>query len=459
MEKNEIPIMVIDDEESILGFLNKALRREGYAVHCYSDSRVAMAKLPSINPKVVITDIVMTPMDGLRVLEEVRRFNWEINVILITAYASLESAISAVRGGAFDYLTKPFELNELLQCVKRALSEKRLQTESPEIERKTQSIYQLSNLIGLGPKIQEIYSLLEKVAKTESTVMLIGESGTGKELVARAIHYNSTRKSKPFVSVNCAALPDQLLESELFGHEKGSFTGAIATKPGLLEIAEGGTFLLDEVGETSLNVQAKLLRVLQEREIKRVGSVENIPVNVRIIAATSKDLPAEIEKKNFREDLFYRLNVIPIFLPALRERREDIPLLVGHFIGTLKEKYHMDKELDFLPDGMDYLIAYHWPGNIRELENITERIYMLAEKKVLGKNDIIQILGTELHPIKEMTRGGTMLIELKNETEKFERKMIEQALIDSGGNKFQAAKRLHVSRQTLQYKVKKYNLD
>ncbi len=459
MEKKQIPVLLIDDEENILNFMSKALKKEGYEPHAYTDPRLAVAKLSSINPQVVVSDIVMPNMNGLEVLEAIKRFNLETNVILITAHASIESAISAVRGGAFDYLTKPFELDELSLVVQRALSEKRLSTAFPSVERKTQSMYHVSNLIGASPKMQEIYRLLEKVAKSESTVLVVGESGTGKEMVARAVHYNSPRRINSFVSVNCASLPDQLLESELFGHEKGSFTGAFATKPGLLELAKGGTFLLDEVGDMSLNVQAKLLRALQEREIKRVGGLENIPVDVRIIAATSKDLREEIEKKSFREDLFYRINVIPIFLPPLRERREDIPVLIDHFIKFLKNKYHMDKELEFLPDAKEYLVAYHWPGNIRELENIVERLYMLAEKKSLGKTDIIKILDTELRSEKDMTRGGTMLIELKNETERFERKMIEQALQDAGGNKLQAAKKLHCSRQTLQYKIKKYNLE
>lgn len=459
MDKKTIPVMIIDDEESILNFMSKALKKEGYEPHCFVEPRLATAKLSTVNPQIVITDIVMPTMNGLQVLEAVKQFNVETNVILITAHASVESAISAMRGGAFDYITKPFEIDELVVTLKRALSSKRLNTVFPAIEKKTQSMYQVSKLIGNSPKMHEIYRLLEKVAKSDSTVLVVGESGTGKEMVARAIHYSSPRKSNPFVSVNCASLPDQLLESELFGHEKGSFTGALATKPGLLELAHGGSFLLDEVGDMSLPVQAKLLRALQEREIKRVGGIENIPVDVRIIAATSKDLQAEIEKKNFREDLFYRLNVIPIFLPPLRERREDIPELISHFIGYLKEKYHMPKELEFLPDGMDYLMTYHWPGNIRELENIVERIFMLAEKKSLGRDDIVQLLGTELRSVKDMTRGGTMLIELKNETERFEKKAIEQALEQSHGNKLQAAKRLHISRQTLQYKIKKYNLE
>lgn len=459
MEKQKVSIALIDDEEGILNFMSKALKKEGYDIHCFTDSRIAMAKLPAVNPSVVITDIVMPSLDGLKVLEEVKQFNVEINVILITGHATLESAMSAVRGGAFDYLTKPFELEDLTMAVKRALSGKRLSTAFPSVEKKVQSMYQVSNLIGNSPKMREIYKLIQKVAQSESTVLLVGESGTGKEMVARAIHFNSSRKSNSFVSVNCAALPDTLLESELFGHEKGSFTGAIATKQGLLELANGGSFLLDEVGDMPLSVQAKMLRALQEREIKRVGGIQNIPVDVRIIAATSKDLPAEIEKKSFREDLYYRINVIPIFLPALRERTEDIPLLVDHFIHLLKDRFYMAKEMEFSQDGMAYLLEYHWPGNIRELENILERLYTLSEKKVLDRQDIIQLLGTELRSLKQMTRGGTLLIELKNETERYEKKMIEQALEAAGGNKFQAAKKLHCSRQTLQYKIKKYNLD
>ncbi|MBI4398654.1 MAG: sigma-54-dependent Fis family transcriptional regulator [Candidatus Omnitrophica bacterium] len=459
MDKKPIPILVIDDEENILNFISKALRKEGYEPHAFTDVRLATAKLPAIRPQVVISDIVMPHINGFEVLEAVKRNNVDTNLILITAHASLESAISAVRGGALDYLVKPFELDELLVAVRRALGQKRLSTAFPSIEKKTQSMYQMHNLIGTSSKMQEIYKLLEKIAKSDSTVLVVGESGTGKEMVARAIHYNSHRKDKPFVSINCASLPDPLLESELFGHERGSFTGAFTTKLGLLELAKEGTFLLDEVGDMSLAMQSKLLRALQEREIKRVGGIENIPIDVRIISATSKDLRAEIEKKNFREDLFYRINVIPVFLPPLRERKEDIPPLIQHIASLLKEKSGIGKEIEFTPDGLGYLMEYHWPGNIRELENILERLYMLADKKGLSKEDIIKILSSELKSEKSMTQGGTMLIELKNETEHFERKMIEKALEDAGGNKLQAAKLLHCSRQTLQYKVRKYNLD
>jgi len=458
-KKEKIPIMIIDDEESILSFLSKLFKKEGYDVHCYSNPQIALAKLDTIRPQLVVSDILMNPIDGLQVLKAVKEHNMETNVVLITAHASVESAVSAVRGGAYDYVTKPFEIDEILLTVQKALSSKRLSPQDPVVEKKAQLLYRFSNLVGKSPKIQEIYKLLEKIAKTDSTVLIIGESGTGKELVARAIHYNSKRKGKAFVSVNCAALPDQLLESELFGHEKGSFTGAVSTKQGLMEMADQGTFLLDEVGETSMSVQAKLLRVLQEREIKRVGGLVNIPVNVRIIAATSKDLPAEIEDKKFREDLYYRLNVIPIFMPPLRERRSDIPLLVDHIIQSIKVKHQIDKSFKFSPDGVEYLMEYHWPGNIRELENFVERIYMLSENDEVGKQAIVDLLGMELKSEKDMTRGGTMLIELKNETEKFERKIIEEALNKANGNKLQAAKRLHISRQTMQYKIKKYNLD
>lgn len=459
-------VLVIDDEPNLLQMLARALKKRGYEVLAFTRPREAMASLAAFRPEIVLSDIVMKEMDGIEVLKQVKESDPETNVILITAHASLESAIGAIRGGASDYLVKPFKIEELSLAVQRALSSKRLFFASSVKEQEYERRYEFKNLLGESAKMREIRNLVGRISETESTVLITGESGTGKELVARSIHYNSRRKEKPFVSINCAALPEPLLESELFGHEKGSFTGAVTTKAGLIELASEGTFFFDEIGEAASSVQAKLLRVLQERELRHVGGLKDIRVNVRVIAASSRDLAREAAEKKFREDLYYRLNVVPIHMPALRERREDVPMLMCHFLEFYRTKLGAGKKVRISGEAMEFLQSeYPWPGNIRELENLSERILMLSDKEEVILPDLRQWL--------DVTRGGKAALQmgagirteegvepdLKSQTEAFEKKLIADAIRQTAGNKFKAAKLLKISRQSLQYKLKKYDIE
>lgn len=453
-------IMVVDDEENILRFLTRALEKKGYLVHPVCTGEEALKKISRIQPELVITDIVLPDISGIDLLKRIKGRDPEINVILITAYASLDTAISAVRNGASDYLVKPFKVDELCSTVNRALSTKRIILQDAAKEKEFEKKYDYRSLIGVSSQIQEIHQRIEKVAPTDATVLISGESGTGKELVARAIHYHSKRREKPFVSINCAALQDNLLESELFGHDKGSFTGAHVDKMGLLELADQGTFFFDEVGDIPLHLQVKLLRFLQEREVRHVGGLHDIKVDVRIIAATSKNLKAEVENGSFREDLFYRLNVVPISIQPLRERREDIPLLLKHYLEFYSRKYELDHQAEIEGDAFRYLSdEYNWPGNVRELENFVERSLMLSENGRISLEQAHNIQGAEAGPIGKVHADNQEPLHLRSEMEEFEKKLIRNVLQETHGNKFQAAKRLHISRQSLQYKIKKYLLE
>jgi two-component system response regulator AtoC len=446
-------ILVVDDEANILHFLSRALEKKGYDVHPAANGADAMERVRKIRPDLVIADIQLPDTNGVDLLRGIKSEDPEINVVLITAHASLDTAISAIRGGASDYLVKPFKVEELCSVVQRAMSSKRLVLNG---ERKNAAAF-----IGSSPAMQEIYRVIEKVAGTDATVLITGESGTGKELVARSIHYGSPRHVKPFVSINCAALPENLLESELFGYEKGSFTGALATKMGLMELAEGGTFFFDEAGEIPLPLQAKLLRVIQEREIRHVGGLHNIPIDIRIVAATAKDLKREIAAGTFRDDLFYRLNVVPIRLPGLRERREDIPEMLGHYFEFYRQKHGLagtfvieDAARSFLKE------EYDWPGNVRELENFTERSLMLSDGNKIGLDLVRKLISPpDNRPASAGVPGNGEATDLKTKTEAFEKQLIREVLTETGGNKFQAAKRLKISRQSLQYKIKKHQLE
>ncbi len=459
IKNSKTRLLVIDDEANILRFLTRALEKRGYEVHPVMQGHEALQKLAVIRPDLVITDIVLPDTNGIELLKQVKAHDPEINVIVITAHASLDTAISAIRGGASDYLVKPFQIEELCSVVKRALSSKRIVHDGAGMEA-FEKRYDFRNLIGASVKMTEIHTLIQRVAETEATVLITGESGTGKELVARSVHYNSKRRGKPFVSINCAALPESLLESELFGYEKGSFTGAMASKMGLLELAHEGTFFFDEIGEISMQVQAKLLRVLQEREIRHVGGLQDIKVDIRILAATSKDLKTQVQKGLFREDLFYRLNVVPIHLPPLRERREDIPVLVKHFLAFYSQKHGLPQAMEIEEQALDCMTSScHWAGNIRELENAVERAIMFADNGKIRLEQIRKIASGEfVTPSQEALSpaGGR---NLKTETENFEKRLIESVLKETDGNKFRAAKRLQISRQSLQYKIKKYQLE
>ncbi|OGW85490.1 MAG: hypothetical protein A3C35_05905 [Omnitrophica bacterium RIFCSPHIGHO2_02_FULL_46_11] len=450
-------IFVIDDEPNIRDTIKQALEIEGYSVTSFDSSVRGLKTASEMPPDLMIADLVMPELDGLELLKRVKILNPEINVVMITGHASLESAISAIREGASDYVIKPFKIDALLTTVRKALCQKRFAPGASVGDKTFHEKYQVKNLVGTTSEMKEIFQLVDKVSKTESTVLIMGESGTGKEMVARSIHYQSKHRKGPFVSVNCAALPENLLESELFGYERGAFTGAAAPKMGLFELAESGSFLLDEVGEMTVNLQVKLLRVLQERILKRLGGIKDIPVDFRLIAATSKNLPQEVKEGRFREELFYRINVIPIVMPPLRERLNDIPVFVSHFLNVYGKKQDHWREFEVQDEAIEAFKSYQWPGNIRELENVIERIVALSETNRIDKKIVEKALGTGGFSSKT----SAPIINSSNLREKmevYERNLIEKALQTAEGNKNKAAQKLNLTRQALQYKLKKYGI-
>jgi DNA-binding NtrC family response regulator len=372
-------ILIADDEPNIRRVLEAVFTRDGHQVITAENGRKAMDVLSTTpDVDVLISDLIMPDMNGVELLEAARQINPGISVLMITAHGTIKSAVDAMRLGAFDYITKPFDMDEIKIVVKKAMERKSLVDENKDLRQQLKTKYRFDNIVGNSPKMQEVFKLVERVADSRASVLVRGESGTGKELIARALHYNSSRAQNPFVAVACVALSEQLLESELFGHEKGSFTGAVGQKPGRFEMAHTGTLFLDEIGDIPGNVQMKLLRVLQEREFERVGGLKTVKVDVRLVTATNQNLEKEVAEGNFREDLYYRLQVVQIFLPPLRERKEDIPLLAEHFI----EKYNREnnKKVKFVgPEALEMMIKYRWPGNVRELENVMERAIVLAE--------------------------------------------------------------------------------
>ena len=373
----------------MLQMVAELLRREGHEVFPFTNGPAALAALTTHSPELVITDLYLdkTRAHGLEMIQKARELNPPAVVIVITGFGSIETAVEAMKNGAFDYLEKPFKVEELRLCVQRALSYNAAVTETAYLRKQLKKKYQFSQIIGSAPSMQQVFKLIERVADTDSTILVLGESGTGKELVARALHFNSRRQFAPFVPINCSALPENLLESELIGHRRGSFTGAINDKKGLFQEADGGTIFLDEVGSMSPMLQSRLLRVLQEREVRRVG--ENVPihVNVRVVAATNEPLEKRIKEGTFREDLYYRLNVIPIQLPSLRERRDDIPLLVAHFLRD-KVDGRNHRPFQLTRQAMEVLCAYEWPGNVRELENAIERAATLCDSNIIQRADL-----------------------------------------------------------------------
>ena len=401
-------VLLVDDDLTMLQMVTELLRQEGHEVFPFSNGPAAMAGLTAHSPEVVVTDLYFdkTRAHGLEVVQKARTLSPPAVVIVITGYGTIETAVEAMKHGAFDYLEKPFKVEELKLCVQRALSYNAALTETTHLRRQLKKKYEFSQIIGNAPKMQEVYKLLERVANTDSTILVLGESGTGKELVARALHYNSRRQFAPFVPVNCSALPENLLESELFGHRRGSFTGAICDKKGLFEEADGGTIFLDEVGSMSAMLQSRLLRVLQEREVRRVGENTAIYVNVRVVAASNEPLEKRIQEGTFREDLYYRLNVIAIPLPSLRERRDDIPLLVAHFLKG-KTSAATNRPLQVTRQTMDLLCAHDWPGNVRELENAIERAVALCEDGIIRATDLPPRLLASVKPPPPAQDGQT----------------------------------------------------
>jgi DNA-binding NtrC family response regulator len=448
-------ILVVDDEDSQRLVIVDVLARANYQVVQASGASEAASRMEESNPDLILTDLKMQDGSGMDVLTEAKRLAPDAEVVVMTAYGSIESAVEAMRQGACNYMTKPFDRDVLLVAVQKALEHKRLREENIELRELVKTRYSLAGIVGASEGMQEVFKLVEKSIPVVSTVLIQGESGTGKELVARSIHFGGPRKKKSFVAVNCAAVPETLIESELFGHEKGAFTGALQAKQGKFELADGGTIFLDEIGDMSLELQAKLLRVLQERKIERVGGTEVIPVDVRVLAATNKNLLDEVEKGNFRDDLFFRLNVIVIDIPPLRARADDIPPLVDHFQKKLSQKFQKDyPPLD--PAVVDQFMVYHWPGNVRELENTLERLLVLADKRKIELSDLPENLLAPRITAEEFE--GLQLPEEGISMEEVEKKLITEALARTKGHILQASKLLGMTYKTLQYRIKKHGV-
>jgi two-component system response regulator HydG len=446
-------ILVVDDEESHRIMLRAVLKDEGYEVVKAADGSEAVRAVEQEPFDLVLLDVRMKTMDGIEALNEIRKISPLIPVLIMTAYASVKTAVEALKAGAFDYLTKPLDIEELKILIEKALELYHLREENLTLKERLGDRFDFSKIIGKSRKMIELFDTLSLVAPTDATILILGESGTGKELVANAIHHNSFRKSQPFIKISCSALPETLLESELFGHERGAFTGAIARREGRFQLAHRGTIFLDEVGEMSPTTQMKLLRVLQEKEFEPLGSVQTLKVDVRVIAATNKDLDQEVKKGRFREDLFYRLNVVPISLPPLRERKEDIPALAQHFFEVYRDKNQKGLK-DISNKTMDLLSRYDWPGNIRELENCLERAVIMARGEVIAPADLpphIQVLSGK-------EEGQTLDFPSGINLEEVERALILKTLEETGGNRSRAAEILGINRRTLLNKLKEYGM-
>ncbi len=450
-------ILIIDDEKNYLLILDALLSDKGWNVTALSDPETALDFLEESEVDVVITDMKMPKLSGRQVLEHVRRNYPHIPVLIMTAFGSIEAAVEAMKIGAFDYIAKPFSNDELILSVTKAMQFASTQRQNRILRETLVERYGRHNIIGRSRTMHRVLEMIDRAAPSKSTVLITGESGTGKELVARAIHFSSPRKDGPFISVNCMAFNPGVLESELFGHEKGSFTGAVARKRGRFELAHGGTLFLDEIGELSHDLQIKLLRVIQERRFERVGGVEPIEVDIRVVAATNKDLQAAVADGSFREDLFYRLNVVRIELPPLRERREDVPLLAAHFL----DKYATENQKPikgFSPESIDYLSAFDWPGNVRQLENVVERCVVLSDTETIGVEDLPPEIRDEETQYKSAVDLLPATINLSETLEKIEAALVRRALVRSNFVQVKAAESLGVSKSLLQYKLKKYGL-
>ncbi len=446
-------ILVVDDDASMRRVIEFTLA-EHYQVRVAENGKQALELLSAEPVDLVITDVRMPCMDGMELLRRIRQDFSGVLVILLTAYGSIDAAVEAVKSGAYDYLTKPFNPEELKLVVGKALEHRSVVEENQNLREAVRQIFSFENMIGTSPKIRYVFETAARVAQTDSTLLVYGESGTGKELLARAIHLNSRRKDRPFVTINCAAIPPTLIESELFGHVRGAFTGAVAHKRGKMELADGGTLFLDEIAELSPELQVKLLRAIQEGELEKIGSLEPVRVDVRFIAATNRDLKKMIEDATFREDLYYRLAVVPIELPPLRERKEDIPALFDHFFRRYSEEQErpgMRYDSTILPR----LMHYNWPGNIRELQNVVERMIVLARGETVGAEDLPE----PIHSVRPFVEN--IWLELPDtgiNLEEVERALIQRALEKCNWNQTRAAKFLDISRKTLIYRMEKYGL-
>lgn len=451
-------ILVVEDDANTLSGLIEILRDEGYDTVGVKSGKEAVKILKNDNFDILLTDLRLPDIDGLQLYESTLDFNANMKTIVITAYSSVKDAVEAMKKGVYEYLTKPLNLDELFLTLKKAIQEIEIRSENIELKQKIKKKYAFKNIIGKSKAIQEVYRKIEKVSQSQSTVLIRGESGVGKELVARAIHYNSPRANKPLIEISCASLPETLLESELFGYEKGAFTGAVATKKGRFELANGSTIFLDEIGDISENMQTKLLRVLQEREISHLGGTKSIPVDVRVIAATNRDLEKALRQGMFREDLYFRLNVIPIFIPPLRERKEDIPLLLEYFIKKACQENNRPV-MKISEEALNLCLNYDWPGNVRELENAIENAVVLGEGDLILPEFLPLTLYSESdHNFLKQINNRIEENSYRKKMELAERMILKDAIMRAGGNKSLAAKNLKISLRTMRYKIKKYNL-
>ena len=455
--KEHAHILIIDDEKNYLLVLQTLLEDEGYTVTALSDPETALAFLHESEVDVVVTDMKMPKITGQEVLQHVKKFWPNLPVLIMTAFGSIESAVEVMKYGAFDYITKPFSNDELLLSINNAVELSFAHQQYYLLQKEMNDRYGLHQIVGGSRAIRDVLVMVERAAPSRSTVLISGESGTGKELVARAIHIASVRKDKPFVTVNCMALNTGVLESELFGHEKGSFTGAVAMRRGRFEQADGGTLFLDEIGDLSLDLQVKLLRVLQERSFERVGGAEQVAVDIRVVAATNRDLAKLVSQGKFRDDLYYRLNVVQIPLPPLRERREDIPLLVAHFVDKLLAENHMPKK-SFSKEALNYLTGYEWPGNIRQLENVVESCLVLVPHDIIEVDDLPAEIRDEESQFKSAVDLLPFPLDLGDTLEKIEAALVRRALVRADLIQVKAAESLGISKSLLQYKLKKYGI-
>ncbi|MBP2654385.1 MAG: atoC 3 [Firmicutes bacterium] len=453
-------ILVVDDEDSVLKLLSAVLKREGYQVLCAESGGEALEKFNSVQPDLIIMDIRMSNMDGITALKEMRKTSRSITVILMTAYAAVETAVEAIKLGAFDYIIKPFDIEEVKLIVSRAIQLKKMTRKINVLNRQLLESYRLDKILTNSSKMQELCKTIAKIAQSNVSVLITGESGTGKELLANVVHYNSKRKNGPFIKINCGALSEGLLESELFGHEKGAFTGAIVQRSGRFEQANQGTIFLDEIGEISPNLQVKLLRVLQEREFERVGGNETIKTDIRVIAATNRNLEEMVSLGKFRQDLYYRLNVVCLEAPSLRERREDIELLADYFLQKYAEENNKDI-IGFDQDAVKLLESYDWPGNVRELSNVVERAVIMSTGSIIFSEDLPDNLkvvkGNDLVSSfdLEIANGQTLKAKIKQ----MECMLIKEALQRNQGNRVKTAQELGMSRRSILYKIQEYEID
>ncbi|HEX3036411.1 MAG TPA: sigma-54 dependent transcriptional regulator [Thermodesulfobacteriota bacterium] len=454
MNQEKSKILVVDDEPGMRDFLEIMLQKEGYVVETAPDGLNAIEKIENTLFDLCIADIQMPKMNGIELLRRIGEKSPETTVIMITAFASYETAIEAMKLGAYDYITKPFKIDEIKLVIKKALDKKRLERENIRLRKELETKYGFGNIIGRSAAIVKVFELINRVSELKVNVLITGESGTGKELVARAVHYSGSRHEGPFVPVNCGAIPETLMESEFFGYRRGAFTGAQRDKKGLFEEADKGTIFLDEIADLPLHLQVKLLRVIEDKLIRPLGSTESVPIDVRIIAATNKKLEEEVAKGKFREDLFYRLNVIKIVLPPLRERREDVSPLAIHFID--KYSREMGKDVRGIsPKALEVLENYHYPGNVRELENIIARSVALETSNVIRHETLPQLSETDSIDLESSLSSNAGLDTLLGNIEK---KMIEKALKRTAGNKTEAAKSLGITLRSLRYRLAKHGL-